>query len=220
MRRSKFMKKMGKYTLAVAVLAFLLHRSIYLDNLEDVRRQRLKATFNAAEYARDFWDNQLPGVLDKAVDIKELIKLLNTDMAQAIKRYGKAPGVSRVYAYLLKGEGTILATSENALEVGVEKPRTKPDVWIETGSYIPGNAVRDASGLIDVSKFSDTMKFNEISGEINKIVVKDVIKPFSDKGPSLGRRIRFFGATQIAQDAVAEKELQRIKIIPIRLELE
>jgi predicted lipoprotein len=214
------MKKMGKYTLAVVVLAFLLHRSIYFDNLEDVRQQRLRETFNAAEYARDFWDNQLPGVLDEGVDIKELIKLLNTDMAQAIKRYGKAPGVSRVYAYLLKGEGTIFAIRENGLEVSVGEPLTKPEVFIETGSYIPGNAVRDASGLIDVSKFSDTMKFNEISGELNKIVVKDVVKPFTGKGPSPGQIVRFFGATQIAQDAAEEKGLQFVRVIPIRLELE
>ena len=214
------MKKVGKYTLAVAVLAFLLHRGIYFENLEDIRQQRQREAFNAAEYARDFWDNQLPGVLDKAVDSKELIRLLNTDMAQAIERYGKAPGVSRVYAYLLKGEGTILATGENGLEVSVEGPQTNPEVLIETGSYIPGNAVRDASGLIDVSKFSGTMKFNEISGEINKIVVKDVIRPFLDKGPTTGRTVRFFGATQIAQDAAEEKELQLVRIVPIKLELE
>ncbi|HUV63364.1 MAG TPA: DUF2291 family protein [Sedimentisphaerales bacterium] len=214
------MKKVGKYTLTVAVLAFLLHRGLYFENLEDIRQQRRREAFNAAEYARDFWDNQLPGVLDKAVGTKELIGLFNTDMAQAIERYGKTPGVSRVYAYLLKGEGTILAIGENGLEVSVEEPQTNPDVLIETGFYIPGNAVRDASGLIDVSKFSDTMKFNEIGGEINKIVVKDVIKPFLDKGPSTGRTVRFFGATQIARDAAEEKELQLVRIVPIKLELE
>jgi len=214
------MKKVGKYTLTVAVLAFLLYRGLYFENLQDVRQQRRREAFNAAEYARDFWDNQLPGVLDKAVGTKELIGLFNTDMAQAIERYGKTPGVSRVYAYLLKGEGTILAIGENGLEVSVEEPQTNPDVLIETGFYIPGNAVRDASGLIDVSKFSDTMKFNEIGGEINKIVVKDVIKPFLDKGPSTGRTVRFFGATQIARDAAEEKELQLVRIVPIKLELE
>lgn len=214
------MKMVGKYILIVAVFAFLLYRGTYFENLQDVRQQRQREAFNAAEYARDFWDNQLPGVLDKAVDINKLIKLFNTDMAQAIERYGKAPGVSRVYAYLLKGEGTILEVNESRLEVSVEEPHTNPDVLIETGSYIPGNAVRDASALIDVSKFSDTMKFNEISGEINKIVVKDVIEPFLDKGLSTGRIVRFLGATQVAQDAAEEKELELIRIIPIRLELE
>ncbi len=214
------MKKVVKYTLAVAVFAFLLHRSIYFENLEDVRQQRQREAFNAAEYARDFWLNQLPGVLDKAVDAKELIELFNTDMARAIELYGKAPGVSRVYAYLLKGEGTILAMGDNGLEVSVREPQTNPDVVIETGFYIPGNAVRDASGLIDVSKFSDTMKFNEIGSEINKIVVKEVIKPFSDKGPTEGSTVRFFGATQIAQDAAQENDLGVIRVVPITLELQ
>jgi predicted lipoprotein len=214
------MKMVCKYILIIAVFAFLLYRGTYFKNLQDVRQLRQREAFNAAEYARDFWDNQLPGVLDKAVDIKELLKLFNTDMAQAIERYGKAPGVSRVYAYLLKGEGTILEVNENWLQVSVEESHTNLDVLIEKGSFIPGNAVRDASGLIDVSKFTDTMKFNEISGEINKIVVKDVIKPFLDKGPDPGRTVKFYGAIQVAQDAAEENELELIKIIPIRLELE
>jgi len=214
------MKIAGKYILIVAVIAFLLYRGTYFKNLQDVRQQRQREAFNAAEYARDFWDNQLLGVLDNAVDVKELIKLFNTDMAQAIERYGKAPGVSRVYSYLLKGEGTILEVNESGFKVSVEEPHTNPDVLIEAGSYIPGNAVRDASDLIDVSKFSDTIKFNEISGEINKIVVKDVIEPFLDKGPGMGRTVKFFGATQVAQDAAEEKKLELIKIIPIRLQLE
>jgi predicted lipoprotein len=214
------MKKVGKYILTVSVLAFLLHRGIYIENLQDVRQQRRREAFNAADYARDFWDNRLPGVLDQAVDMKTLIKLLRTDMARAIERYGKAPGVSRVYAYLVKGEGTILAIGENGLEVSIEEPHTKPDVLIETGSYIPGNAVRDASGLVDVSEFSDTMKFNDTSGEINKIVVRDVTKPFLDKSPCPGKTVSFIGATRIAQDAVEKKGLQTIKIIPIKLESE
>jgi predicted lipoprotein len=220
MLMSKSMKMVGKYILIVAVFALLLYRGIYFENLQDVRQQQQREAFNAAEYARDFWLNQLPGVLDKAVDVKELIKLFNTDMAKAIEHYGKAPGVSRVYAYLLKGEGTILEVNESGFKVSVEEPHTNPDVLIEIGSYIPGNAVRDASDLIDVSKFTDTMKFNEISGEINKIVVKDVIEPFLDKGPGTGRTVKFFGATQVAQDAAEENGLGLIKIVPIRLQLE
>jgi predicted lipoprotein len=214
------MKKVGKYTLAVAVFAFLLHRSIYFENLENIRQQRQEAAFNAVEYARNFWLNQLPGVLDNAVDVRELLEFFNTDMAQAIERYGKAPGVSSVYAYLLKGEGTILSVEGDGLRVSVGEPQTNPDAVIETGSYIPGNAVRDASGLVDVSSFSDTMKFNEIGSEINKIIVREVIRPFLDKKPATGRTVRFFGATQVAQDAVEEDSLQLVRIIPIRLELE
>ena len=226
------MKKVLKYTVAVAIVAFLLQGGVYFEDLEEVRQLRQQKAFDPVKYARDFWDNQLIGVLDRAVDVEELIELLNTNMAEAVKRYGKTPGVSRVYAYLLTGTGKIVAVGEDGLEVSVGEPHDNPDVFIATGLYIPGNAVRDASGLVDVSKFSDTMKFNEISGEINKIVVKEVIIPFMDEGPGVGMTVKFYGATQVAQDATEqhlfgelldntgdEKEFQLVTIVPIKLEL-
>ena len=227
------MKRVCKYAVAAAVIAFLAYHSIYFKSLEDVKEQQQRKRFNAAQYARDFWDNQLPDVLDKAVDAKDLIELFNANMNEAIRRYGKTPGVSRIYAYLIKGDGKILTIAEDFMEVSIREPQTNPDIKIMSGFYIPGNAVRDASGLIDVSEFTDTMKFNEISSEINKIVVKEVIRPFLDKKPKAGNTIRFFGATQVDQDAVEEnlfgqlvssatgtKEFQLVKVVPIRFELE
>jgi len=227
------MKRVCKYAVPAAIITFLVYHSIYFKSLEDVKEQEQREKFNAAEYARDFWDNQLLNVLDKAVDVKKLIELFNTNMNEAIKRYGKAPGVSRIYAYLVKGNGTILAIAEDYLEVSIREPQTNPDIKIMSGFYIPGNAVRDASGLIDVSEFTDTMKFNEISAEINKIVVKEVIRPFLEKKPKVGNTIGFFGATQVAQDATEEKlfgqmisdgtgtkEFQLITVVPIRFEFE
>jgi predicted lipoprotein len=227
------MKKVCKYAVAAAIIAFLVYHSVYFKNLEDIKEQRRIGTFSAVEYARDFWDNQLFSVLDKAVDVKELIELFNTNMNEAIRRYGKAPGVSRSYAYLIRGNGKILTIGEDFLEVSIREPQTNPDIKMMSGFYIPGNAVRDASGLIDVSEFSDTMKFNEIGGEINKIVVKEVIRPFMEEKPKVGKTIRFFGAAQVAQDATEEnlfgrlvsditeaKEFQLVTVVPIRLELE
>jgi predicted lipoprotein len=226
------MKKALKYTVAVAIAALLLYSGVYFQDLSEVRQIRQQKVFDPSRYARDFWDNQLTGILDRAVDVGELIELFNTNMAEAVKRYGKAPGVSRVYAYLLTGEGQIIAVDEDGFQVSVLEPADNPDVFVATGLYIPGNAVRDASGLVDVSKFSDTMKFNEISREINKIVVEEVIKPFIHLGPKAGVTVKFYGATQVAQDATeehlfgelldndgSEKEFQLVTVVPIRLEL-
>jgi predicted lipoprotein len=226
------MKKVLKYTMAVAIVAFLLYSGIYFEDLEKVKQLRQQKAFDPVSYARHFWNNQLIGVLDRAVDVEGLIELFNTNMTEAVKKYGKAPGVSRVYAYLLKGEGKIVAAGEGGFQVSVLEPQNNPNVFLATGLYIPGNAVRDASGLIDVSKFSDTMKFNEISSEINKIVVNEVIKPFMDEGPGVGMMVKFYGATQVAQDATeehlfgellnntsGEKEFQLVTIVPIKLEL-
>ena len=227
------MKKLYKYIIASVIISLVVYYSISFEDLEEIKEQKHRVTFNAAEYARDFWDNRLNSVIDNAVNAKELIELFKTNMAQAIDRYGKTPGVSRVYAYLLKGEGNILTIGEDFVDISTKETETNPDIRIITGFYIPGNAIRDASGLIDVSDFQDTMKFNEIGNEINKIAVKEVIRPFLDKNPQAGDTIRFIGATQVARDAAEEtpsgqlvgdgtegKELQLVRIVPIRLELE
>jgi predicted lipoprotein len=227
------MKKVCKYAAASLLIAFMGYHSIYLENLEDVKQQRRRETFDAAEYARDFWDNRLFGVLDDAVDAKELIDLFNTNMTKAVKKYGKAPGVSRTYAYLIKGNGKIISIADDFLQISIQEPQRNPDIRIMSGFYVPGNAVRDASGLIDVSEFTDTMKFNEIGSEINKIIVKEVIRPFLEKKPQAGETIRFAGATKVAQDATeenlfgqavsqdaGEKEFKLITVAPIKLELE
>jgi predicted lipoprotein len=225
------MKKMYKYIIAAVAVSAVAYFSVSFENLEEVKERQRAVTFNAAEYARDLWDNRLNGVLDNAVDAEKLIELFNTNMSAAIEKYGRTPGVSRVYAYLLKGEGKILTIGEDFLEISIKEPWTKPDIRIITGFYIPGNAVRDASGLVDVSEFTDTMKFNEIGSEINRIVVKKVIRPFLDKNPQVSDTIGFIGATQVAQDAAEEtpfgqlvgdsaegKEFHLVRVVPIRLE--
>lgn len=227
------MKKVYKYITAAAMISVVAYFSVSFENLEEIKERQSRETFDAAEYARDFWDNQFNDVQDKAVDAEKLIELFNTNMAEAVEKYGRTPGVSRVYAYLLKGEGKILTVGEGFLEVSIKEPWTKPDIRIISGLYIPGNAVRDASGLVNVSKFSDTMKFNEIGSEINKIVVKEVIRPFLDKNPQDSDTIGFVGATQVAQDAteeipfgqllgnnVEENEFHLVSVVPIGLELD
>ena len=67
----------------------------------------------------------------------------------------------------------------------------------------------------------------------NKIVVQEVIKPFQDKGPAVGRTVRFVGAAEVAEDATEEVPFggrwldgaskpayHLLKVIPIRLDLE
>jgi predicted lipoprotein len=214
------MKKVCKYAITAVILAILVYHSIYIEKLEDVKQQRQRESFNASQYARDFWDNRLFSVLDQAVDVKVLIELFGTNMDEAVRKYGKAPGVSSTYAYLIKGDGDILTITEDFIEVSLKEAQANPDIRISTGFYIAGNAVRDASGLIDVSEFTDTMKFNEISAEINKIIVNEVIKPFLNKKPQVGSIINFLGAIHVSRDIIEAKEFLPVKLVPIRLELE
>jgi len=220
------------YVVSLGALLLLLGSSVEFRSLEAKRAEERAERFNPAQYARDFWDHRLDGALATALDAGQLIGLFNTDMEAAVGK-GRTLGRSRVHAYLLKGAGKIVSTDEGGLRVSVASPHASPEILICTGSYISGNAVRDASGLIDVSGFSDTMKFNKISFAINKIVVQEVIKPFLDTGPEAGMTVRFIGAAEVAEDATdtvpfgarqgpseADGAYHLLKLVPLRLDLE
>jgi predicted lipoprotein len=220
------------YIIGIAWLALVVGRSLEFHRLEDKRAEERTARFSPAEYARDFWDNRLPSVLDKALPADELIRLFNTDMKAAIAK-GKTLGQSRVHAYLLGGRGWIVAVEKEGLLVSAPADDPNPEILLCTGAYIAGNAVRDVSGLIDVSAFSDTMKFNRISAEINRIVVQEVISPFLGRTPQVGMGVRFIGAAEVAEDATemtpfggrerpeeSNGPWHLLRVVPIRLEVQ
>ncbi len=220
------------YLIGSVALVLVLGNSLEFRRLDAKRAEDQAARFSPAEYARDFWDNRLPAALDAAQPAGELVRLFNTDMEAAVRR-GRTLGQSRTHAYLLEGGGPIVAVERDGLLVSVSPEDPGPEALLCTGSYISGNAVRDASGLVDVSAFSDTMKFNRISAEINRIVVQEVIAPFLARTPQVGMNVRFVGAAEVAEDATEKTPFggreQRdrmegpwhlLKVVPIRLEME
>jgi predicted lipoprotein len=220
------------YAVVLGALLLLVGSSVEFRSLEAKRAEERAGRFDPAQYARDFWDQRLEGVLDAALGAGPLISLFNRDMSAAVRK-GQTLGQSRVHAYLLKGKGKIVSLRKDGLCVSVVDLESDPEILICTGSYISGNAVRDASGLIDVSTFSDTMKFNRISSEINSIAVEEVIKPFLAKEPRMGMMVRFVGAVEVAEDATetlpfggrkgpseSGADYHLLKMVPVRLDLE
>jgi len=225
-------RRHGFYLVIVAALLLLVGSSIELRSLEAKRAEQRAERFDPTQYARDFWDQRLGDVLETALSAEQMIGLFNDDMETAVSM-GRTLGQSRVHAYLLKGQGRIVSIDNKGLRVSVTGSESDPEVLICAGSYISGNAVRDASGLIDVSAFSDTMKFNRISSEINKIVVQEVIKPFQEEGPQVGMTVAFIGAAEVSEEATQEVRFGErrqdsesdpfchlLKIVPIQLSLE
>ena len=94
----------------------LITHSVEFQDLEERRAQARALQFNAADYARDLWDSRLPGILDQGIDAQALIKLFNTDMRAAIKQ-GRTLGESRVHAYLIQGQGRVVAQSSDTTKV-------------------------------------------------------------------------------------------------------
>jgi len=209
------MEQRYKYILVILIFGLLVSRSCYFERLDKAKEQAESKAFDPAEYARDFWDNKLMKNLDRAVDAQTLLELLNTDVKRARDKYGRILGISSVCCFLLSGKGTVISMNEDGVFVSIKRPPSDPDIIIAT-SYIFGNAIRDASGLVDASQFPNSRDFNNISEQINKIVATHVIPPFLEKVDK-GITVRFVGAAEVSQD---EPEIDPLYVIPILLETE
>lgn len=203
------MPKPIRYLLYVAVVALLAYNSVYIKKLDEVKAGT--AAFNAAGYAQDFWDKKLTPGLSKAVDLNALTTLLKTDQDKAFSEHSHALGVGNIRYFLVKGEGVVQDVKEN--EVTVEM--SDREVRIAT-EYIFGNAVRDASGAIDINAFTNSMDFNNVSAEINKLIREKVVPPFRSTVKQ-GDRVAFYGAIELNR---AHLQVNDLEIIPVHLQIE
>jgi predicted lipoprotein len=115
---------------------------------------------------------------------------------------------------MLQGEGKIVSISEEGVLVCLTTIKTNPEILIAT-DLIFGNTVRDASGLVDSDYFPDSMNYNKVSEEINKIVMSAVIPPFRNNAKE-GLTVHFVGAAEIFESA---PQISPLRVVPIKFEL-
>jgi hypothetical protein len=202
------MRKSIKYFLWIALALVVAYNSVYFKKLSDLNAGAAKA-FDAAAYANNYFYTQLPPVVAKAPDIDKLITLLKTDTAATFKTYGHALAIGTTRYFLVQGKGTIANIDDNG-------------VWLSTSAgnsvllateYVYGNALRDASGLVDINKFSSTMDLNNIAAEIDKIVRSKILPPVKSELKK-GKTIQFTGAVGLNQ---AHLQMGDIEITPVSL---
>jgi len=206
------MKKTIRYVASLVLVAVVAYNSVYFKKLDEVKAGT--ASFDAAKYAAEFWTKKLPPHTTKAIKIGQLLTLLQTDKDKAFADYSHALGIGNVKYFLVKGSGTVQTVEENQVLVKIESEREKPEVIVAT-EYIFGNAVRDASGEIDIDEFTNSMDFNNVSAEINKIIREKVIPPFRSKVKS-GDKIDFIGAIELNKEHLSTRS---IEIIPVSLKI-
>lgn len=208
------LKKGIKYTLALLVVLVVGYNSVYFRKLQEVKAAAGAGKFDAAAYARTFWDEQLTPGLAKATDLGQLLALLQTDKDSAFKSHSHALGMGNLRYFLVKGEGEITALNENDLSLALQPGPAGTAVTIAT-EFVYGNAVRDALGLLDINDFSNTMDMNNVSAEINKKIRTDILPPFLAKARK-GSVVQFTGAIELNQQHL---RLNKIEVIPISLKL-
>jgi len=204
------MRKSIKYILWVAVILVVAYSSVYFKKLSDVKAAAAKG-FDAAAYANNYFYKQLPPAIAEAPDVDKLIAMIKTDTSAAFKSYGHALAIGTTRYFLVQGKGTIVNIDDNGVWVSTPAGNT---VLLGT-EYVYGNALRDASGLVDINKFSNTMDLNNISGAVDKIVRTKIlpgIKPQLKKGGI----ILFSGAAGLNQ---AHLQLDGMEITPVSIKI-
>jgi predicted lipoprotein len=206
--------KAAKYIIAIVIIIVVAYNSVYFKKLDEVKAAATAKEFNATQYSQNFWTNKLIPNLNKATDLNQLTAMLSGDATKTFDTYSHALGIGNLRYFLVKGKGEVTAINDNALAVSLKSDTSQQTITIET-EYIFGNEVRDATGLIDISEFSNTMDFNNVSAELNKIIREKVLPSFKSTVKK-GNTIEFVGAIELNKEHL---NLQKIEVVPIEIKI-
>jgi predicted lipoprotein len=208
------LKKGLKYTIAIVALIIVAYNSVYFKKLDEVKARGSKS-FDAKAYATKYFKNKLTPALAKATDINQLVKLVQTDKENSFDKYSHALGIGNLRYFLVKGEGEITSINENDVSLLTKTDSTDRTLKITT-EFVYGNAIRDASGIININEFGNTMDFNNVSEEINNIVRTQVVPPFK-ASVRKGDKVQFYGAIELNRK---HQDVDNIEVVPIELKIQ
>ena len=202
--------KLVKNIIIIIVIVVVAYNSVYFKKLDEVKASKTATDFNAAQYAQTFWNTKLMANLSKAIEISQLSAMLSTDPAKTFDTYSHALGIGNLRYFFVKGKGSITSINQDDVSVAIDS--SKQNIIIAT-EFIFGNAVRDAAGFININEFNNTMDFNNVSAEINKIIREKVLPSFKTDATK-GSKIEFVGAIELNKEHL---DLLNVEVIPVKV---
>lgn len=204
-------RRLIKYALLGVLLILVAFRSVYFRKLDEVKVEAQAKEFDPKAYAENFWNEKLIPNLDQAIDLGELYSLLQNDPKSAFEAHSHALGIGNIRFFLVQGNAVVEEIREDELLIKLEAQ--EPFQARLATEFIFGNAVRDASGLISINEFKNTMDFNHVSEEINRKIREEVVPSFKSNLVS-GDSFSFYGAIELNQEHL---NLEILEIIPIQV---
>ena len=206
------MNKYLKYFLLIVAVGLVAYKSVYIKKLSTMVKTTADK-FDAVSFSKKLWEERLPAKLDSAIELSGFIKAVQQDPDNALLKHSNALGIGNYRYAMIKTSGVItdLGNDDNTLQINAGDSMMTVKLATE---FIYGNAIRDASALVNVKDFPNTMDLNNISEELNKSVRETVLPPFKEKVKK-GDRINVTGAIEINK---AHLRWPGLEIIPVRLE--
>ena len=207
------MNKYVKYLLLIVVIGLVAYKSVYVKKLSEIKAV-IDEKFDAVAFSKKLWEEKLPTKLGSAVELATFIKTTQSNPADAFSKYTNALGIGNYRYALIKTEGIVTNINDDDIALQTKMGDSLMTVKLAT-EFIYGNAIRDASGLVDVKDFPNTMDLNNISEELNKMVRKTVL-PLFKAAVKKGDKVIVTGAIEIHKEHVKWSELE---IIPVQLQI-
>jgi predicted lipoprotein len=123
----------------------------------------------------------MPLKIDSAVDLNSFIQAIATDKEAALNKYSNALGIGNYRYAFIKTNATVSTVKEDELVIQIPAVDSVTELILAT-EYIYGNAIRDASALVEVKDYPNNSDLNSISEEMNKIVRSTILPSFKKNG--------------------------------------
>lgn len=205
------MRKYLKYILIVLLTALVGYKSVYIEKLS-TRKKDVKEKFNAQEFTSALWNSSFTQRVDSAISMPILIKGISQSPEQAFEKFTNSLAVGNYRYALIKVEGTVQQVKDDDVIIKTSIGDSTFSMVVAT-EFIYGNAIRDASKLVQVRDFPNTNDLNAISEEMNKTVRLTVIPQFK-KTVKEGQHIEVVGAIEINKEHV---HWQGLEILPVKI---
>jgi predicted lipoprotein len=144
---------------------------------------------------------------------RTLSAALRQNPESALAQYGRRLGLSRTHYCLISDTGRVVALSPGTVALAFNSSDPAPAVLLESGPIF-GNAVRDGTGLLDVSQYPNSQDFNAISSEINQRIERLVLPALRTQAV-LGATLRFAGCAEITD---LESDSHPLRVVPFLVE--
>lgn len=207
------MNKYLKYILLLSVIFLAGYKSVYLKKLSTMK-DPVNEKFDAVVFTKKLWVKKLPAKLEAAVELSTLMEMVKANPGEAFSKYSNALGIGNYRYSLVKTEGSVTAINPDDITLQIKSGDSALNVMLAT-EYIYGNAIRDASALVDIKDFTNNMDLNNISEEMNKKVRYEIL-PFFKRNVKKGDHVNVTGAIELN---AAHIKFNGIEIIPVSLKI-
>jgi predicted lipoprotein len=186
---------------------------VYFKKLDAVKNTSAK-TFDAVSFTDKLWKEQMPSKMDSAVELTAFMNMLSFNSCKAFKQYSNALAIGNYRYSLVKATATVIAINKDDISLSLPYNGSSLNLKLAT-EFVYGNAIRDASKLIDVKDFTNSTDLNNISEAFNNKVRKEVLHPFLNSVKKEDK-IEVVAAVEINKEHIKFDELE---LIPVRIKI-